>query len=185
MESFAQCFSNVGPACLASESSGECSAGFWILLPKITTMEICVFRNPYVYSQVTNVWPCLATCLSMYVLVAGRDTGCSPSCVCHCTGCLKSLSLCFLIGKLRHLKWWFLRPLSTLNIPLFNSLNQFVFLFFICDSYKARLLLHKGDKREKIQTSISAAFWLTTRWQFLECRSLEICNSNDSELCCI
>ena len=43
----------------------------------------------------------------------------------------------------------------------FISFTSFFFFFpplFLCDSHKVLLLLHKGDKRDKIQTSISAVF---------------------------
>ena len=42
----------------------------------------------------------------------------------------------------------------------FISFTSFFFfpLLFLCDSHKVLLLLHKEDKRDKIQTSISAVF---------------------------
>ena len=43
----------------------------------------------------------------------------------------------------------------------FISFTKVVFFFsplFLCDSHKVLLLLHKGDERDKIQTSISAVF---------------------------
>ena len=108
---------------------------------------------------------CLLARLGNY-LVAGRGIDAVPNHMCPWAGYFDFWGLFFLTFKLKELKWWSFKSLPGPSILSFHSLVFFFPLLFLCDSHKVLLLLHKEDKRDKIQTSISAVFWLPTRWQF-------------------
>lgn len=59
---------------------------------------------------------------------------------------------------------------SSLNEPPFNSYRQRVLPFFIRESPKA-LLLHKGDKKDQIHTSVPLS---SERWQDGGFRSISV-----------
>lgn len=81
-------------------------------------------------------------------LVVGRNVDAVSHHICPWTSYFDYLGLCFLIVKLMGLKWWSLRSLLSLHIPLLQWLNQ-LFSPFVCDSYKV-LLFIKEKKRNKI-----------------------------------